>query len=63
MKSQGVIGLSVDEVKMSLDDLQLIVANESCSHDSLRKLRSALADINEEVNLLSNVMQIKNPTR
>ncbi len=58
MEPQGAIQLSVKEVKSALDDLQLIVATDTCSHDALNNLRNALADINEEVNLLSNVMQM-----
>lgn len=58
MEPQGAIQLSVKEVKTALDDLQFIVSNETCSHDSLNKLRNALSDINEEVNLLTNVMQM-----
>lgn len=59
MKSQGAINISVAEVKSSLDDIQSIVLNESCSHETLMRLRYALADINEEVNMLSNVMQME----
>ncbi len=59
MKAKGAINISVAEVKSSLDDIQSIVLNERCSHETLTRLRCALAEINEEVNMLSNVMQMQ----
>ncbi len=59
MKSNGTIDKSVAEVKSSLDDIQSIVLNDSCSHETLKRLRHALADINEEVGMLNNVMQME----
>ena len=59
MKSKGAINLSLAEVKNSLDDIESIVLSESCSNETLTRLKYALADINEEVNMLSNVMQME----
>jgi hypothetical protein len=59
MKSEGSISISVAGVKNSLDDIQSIVLSKSCSHETLTRLKFALADINEEVNILSNVMQME----
>jgi hypothetical protein len=50
--------LSVDQVKNSLDSLQNIIHDESCSHDSLRRLSQALKDINDEINTLKAVIQV-----
>ncbi len=50
---------SVNEVKSSLDELQSVIGEDSCSVDSLERLTRALNDINEEVNLLRTVIQIK----
>jgi hypothetical protein len=59
MKSKGAINTSVTEMKNSLDDIQSIVLGESCSNETLIRLRYALADINEEVSMLSNVIQME----
>jgi hypothetical protein len=49
----------VNEVKSSLDELQNVICGDSCSTDSLIRLTRALKDINEEVNMLRTVIQIK----
>jgi len=49
----------VNEVKSSLDELQNVIGGDGCSADSLIRLSRALKDINEEVNMLRTVVQIK----
>ena len=49
---------SLSQVRSSLDELQSVVQNGDSNQDSLRRLRQALLDINEEVNLLKNVIQL-----
>ena len=58
MEYQIKTGCSVNEVKSSLDALQNVIGGDSCSADSLIRLTRALKDINEEVNMLSTVIQI-----
>lgn len=59
MKPKGAINISVTEAKNSSDDIQSIVLSDRCSHETLTRLRYALADINEEVNMLNNVIQME----
>jgi len=58
MESKVKIHCDVSKVKFSLDELQNVIGEGSCSSDSLLRLTRALQDINEEVNLLRNVIQI-----
>lgn len=58
MEPTRYIGVSVNEVKCSLDDLQSTLFKDKYSQDSLLRLRQALKDINEEVNMLRTAMQI-----
>jgi hypothetical protein len=59
MEPKKHIGRKVRDVKNSLDDLQSFVSEDECSKDSLFRLSRALKDINEEVDMLRNVMQIR----
>jgi hypothetical protein len=59
MEHQIKTNSSVNEVKSSLDELQSVIGGDSCSADSLIRLTRALKDINEEVNMLRTVIQIK----
>ena len=52
------IGQNVRQVKDSLDQLQEMLIDENYSDDSLLRLSRALKDINEEVDMLTTVMQI-----
>lgn len=52
------IGRKVKQVKDSLDQLQDVLIDENYSDDSLLRLSKALKDINEEVDMLTTVMQI-----
>ena len=52
------IGRKVKQVKDSLDQLQDVLIDENYSDDSLLRLSRALKDINEEVDMLTTVMQI-----
>lgn len=45
-------------MKNSLDHLQDILVDENYSDDSLIRLSRALNDINEEVDMLTTVMQV-----
>jgi hypothetical protein len=59
MESKMKIGCSVNDVKCSLDKLQNVIGGDCCSSDSLIRLTRVLQDINEEVNMLRTVIQIK----
>jgi len=52
------IGHEVRQVKDSLDHLQDVLIDENYSDDSLLRLSRALKEINEEVDMLTTVMQI-----
>jgi hypothetical protein len=52
------IGHNVRQVKDSLDHLQEVLVDENYSEDSLLRLSRALKDINEEVDMLTSVLQI-----
>jgi hypothetical protein len=58
MENNKKNALSVEQVKNSLDNLQSHIQDESCSHDSLRRLSQALKDINDEINTLKNVIHV-----
>ncbi|MDG1750901.1 MAG: hypothetical protein P8I03_04470 [Thalassotalea sp.] len=58
MEHQLEIGHEVRQVKDSLDNLQDVLIDENYSDDSLLRLSRALKDINEEVDMLTTVMQI-----
>ncbi|MDO6446088.1 hypothetical protein Q4493_09910 [Colwellia sp. 1_MG-2023] len=49
---------NVRQVKDSLDHLQEVLVDENYSDDSLLRLSRALKEINEEVDMLTTVMQI-----
>ncbi|MEW6991725.1 hypothetical protein AADZ91_13710 [Colwelliaceae bacterium 6441] len=52
------IRYKVKQMKNSLDHLQDILVDENYSDDSLIRLSRALNDINEEVDMLTTVMQV-----
>ena len=58
MERSQSIGRKVRQVKDSLDHLQNVLVDENYSDDSLLRLSRALKDINEEVDMLTTVMQI-----
>lgn len=58
MEQGKFVGKSLNQVKCSLDELNNVVLEGTNSQDSLRRLRKALIDINEEVNMLKNVIQL-----
>ena len=58
MERSPSIKYKVKQVKNSLDDLQNVLIDENYSDDSLLRLSRALKDINDEVDMLTTVMQI-----
>jgi hypothetical protein len=58
MERNLVVGQKVKQVKESLDHLQGVLIDENYSDDALLRLSKALKDINEEVDMLTTVMQI-----
>ncbi len=52
---------NVEQLKMSLEQLQENVTTHGYTEESVKKLGSALADMNEEVQLLQNIMQLGKP--
>ncbi|MCO4799782.1 MAG: hypothetical protein KC484_11220 [Colwelliaceae bacterium] len=58
MERSPSIRHKVKQVKSSLDDLQNVLVDDNYSDDSLLRLSRALKDINDEVDMLTTVMQI-----
>ncbi len=58
MERNPSISYEVRQVKDSLENLQNLLVSENYSSDSLLRLSRALKDINEEVDMLTTVMQI-----
>ena len=52
---------NVEQLKISLEELQENVTSNGYTEESVKKLGSALADMNEEVQLLQNIMQLGKP--